>query len=129
MPSLTSVSVPSQRSDVSHSVPRTVAEANLPWVRKLPLPCPQRLRTTVLLAMIFFLAVGLALGLAFGGFAPTAETARFAPPQRVGKSPPFSCRSGVWSVAWSIVNTAPKKIADCTSPAGVRALIDRKSVV
>jgi len=44
LPRTTRVSVPSQRSETTHRVPRTVAEANRPEVRKRPLPSPQRWR-------------------------------------------------------------------------------------
>ena len=43
-PSLTRVSVPSQPSDVSHVVPRTVAALNWPRVRNFPRPAPHSLR-------------------------------------------------------------------------------------
>src|SRR3954471_4810418 len=45
-PSVTRTSVPSQRSCVSHCVPLIVAEPVRPFVRNLPLPAPQRWRTT-----------------------------------------------------------------------------------
>ena len=47
MPRTTLTCVPSQRSAVSHFVPRTVADAYLPRVLKLPFPSPQSCRTMV----------------------------------------------------------------------------------
>src|SRR5262249_8746218 len=43
-PLTTRVSVPSQRSMISHLVPRTVAELNWPRVRNCPAPSPHSLR-------------------------------------------------------------------------------------
>src|SRR5205085_2029594 len=114
---------PSHRSAVSHIVPRTVAEAYRPCVRKSPLPCPHRLLTTVLLAMTFFFAVGL--GFAFG-FAPTAETARDGPPQSVGKSPPFRTKRDTPSGASWTVKTPPNRITVSSCP--LRPYVDRSRI-
>ena len=52
-PSVTRVSVPSQRSSVSHRVPRTVATLSAPWVRKRPLlSLPHRLRLRFLATLL-----------------------------------------------------------------------------
>ena len=45
-PLATRTSVPSQRSTVSHFVPRIVADAKRPLVRNLPEPEPHSCRTT-----------------------------------------------------------------------------------
>ena len=45
MPSFDWISEPSQRSSVSHVVPRTVAELYRDFVLKLPVPLPQSRRT------------------------------------------------------------------------------------
>jgi hypothetical protein len=44
LPRTTRVSVPSQRSETTQRVPRTVAELKRPEVRKRPLPSPHRWR-------------------------------------------------------------------------------------
>src|SRR5512133_2691335 len=55
VPRLTVVSVPSQRSDVSQIVPRTVAELYLPFVRNFPLPLPHSLPSTAWAPFFFLL--------------------------------------------------------------------------
>ena len=108
LPSVTLVSVPSQRSVVTHFVPRTVATLSRPWVRKREcLSLPHRRRTTRRLPP--------------DSWATTETPARV--PQR-SKPPPRRWRSVMPLLLrpWRIWKTPPQNVPFCVRPWALRAL-------